>query len=213
MKARSWIALITALAAQVAVLVFGCQFLVTRAASGRLYDKAAEVPGPRVALLLGCSKTLGGGWPNPFFTGRIEAAALLFKAGKIKAFIVSGDNHRHGYDEPTDMKEALVEAGVPEAKIVCDYAGFRTLDSIARARKVFGQDQIMIISQRFHNERALYLARGFGIDAIAFNARDVRFESAMKTYIREVFARVKAVVDMHLHTQPKFYGPPVKLPE
>lgn len=214
MKRRRWLKLITALAALMALLIFGCQFIVTRAASGRLYDSVKEVPGQRVALLLGCVKTLGNGWSNPFFTARIQATAELYKAGKIKTVIVSGDNHRQGYDEPTDMKQALIEAGVPEAKITCDYAGFRTLDSVARAKKIFGRSQILIISQRFHNERALYLAKCYGIDAIAFNAKDVLFESAVKTYIREVFARVKAVLDMHvLHTQPKFYGSPVKLPE
>ena len=118
------------------------------------------------------------------------------------------------YDNPQSTPQALIEAGVPEAKIICDYAGFRTLDSVARAKKVFGQDRILIISQRFHNERALYLAKGWGMDAIAFDAREVQIDHALKTYIREVFARVKAVLDLHLlHTQPKFLGPPVKLPE
>ena len=110
------------------------------------------------------------------------------------------------------MKQALIAAGVPESKITCDYAGFRTLDSIARAKKVFGQKQVLIISQRFHNERALYLAKCYGLDATAYNAEDVELEHALKTYFREAFARVKAVMDMHvLHTQPKFLGPPVKI--
>jgi SanA protein len=214
MKKRRWLKLLAALAALVVLLICSCQFLVTQAAAGRLYDTVREVPGQRVALLLGCVKILGNGWANPFFVGRIQATAALYKAGKIKAVIVSGDNHRHGYDEPTDMKQALIEAGVPEAKITCDYAGFRTLDSVARAKKVFGQTQVLIVSQRFHNQRALYLAKCYGIDAIAFDAADVKLEWAMKTYFREILARVKAVLDMHvLHTRPRFYGPPVKLPE
>ena len=214
MKKRNWVKLVTVVAALVGLLAFACQFIVTRAAAGRLYDSVKEVPGKRVALLLGCVKTLGNRWDNPFFTARIQATAVLYRAGKIKAVIVSGDNHRQGYDEPTDMKQALIEAGVPEGKIICDYAGFRTLDSVARAKRVFGQTQVLIISQRFHNERALYLAKCYGLDAIAFDAADVKLGWALKTYVREVFARVKAVLDMHLlHTQPKFYGPPVVLPE
>jgi len=214
MTKRNWGKLITVAAALVALLAFACQRLVVSTAAGRMYDEVNAVPGKRVAVLLGCSKTKANGGINYFFKKRIQAAAELYQAGKIKTFIVSGDNHRRGYDEPTDMKEALVEAGVPEVKIFCDYAGFRTLDSIARAKKVFGQDQIIVVSQRFHNERALYLAKCYGIDAIAFNARDVQIDHAFKTYVREVFARVKAVLDMHLlHTQPKFYGPPVVLPE
>jgi len=212
MKLRRWLKVVVVLVALVAALVIACQFIVTRAIGGKLYDTVAAVPDQRVALLLGCVKTLRGGLANPFFANRIRATAKLYKEGKLKAVLVSGDNHNEGYDEPTDMKEALIAAGVPEAKITCDYAGFRTLDSIARAKKVFGQKQVIIVSQRFHNERALYLAKCYGLDAIAFNATGVALEYAPSTYFREIFARVKAVLDMHvLHTQPKFLGVPVKV--
>ncbi|MDB6116593.1 MAG: protein SanA [Verrucomicrobiaceae bacterium] len=212
MKLKRWLKIVGLLAVATVIFTFVCQFLVLQAANGRLYDSSAAVPDQRVALLLGCVKTLGNNLPNRFFAYRIKATTDLFKAGKIKAVLVSGDNSHDGYDEPTDMKEALIAAGVPESKITCDYAGFRTLDSVVRARKVFGQTQVIIISQRFHNERALYLAKCYGLDAIAFNAQSVELEGAPKTYIREVFARVKAVMDVHvLHTQPKFLGPLVKL--
>ena len=212
MKPRRWLKPATVLVALLVALVAASQFIVTRASAGRLYNTVSVVPDQQVALLLGCVKTLGNGWPNPFFAKRIQATAELYKAGKLKAILVSGDNNREGYDEPTDMKQALIAAGVPESKITCDYAGFRTLDSIARAKKVFGQKQVLIISQRFHNERALYLAKCYGLDATAYNAEDVELEHALKTYFREAFARVKAVMDMHvLHTQPKFLGPPVKI--
>lgn len=214
MKRRRWLKVIVVLAVLTVALIVACQLLVTRAASGRLYDNVADIPDQRVGLLLGCVKSLHGGVANPFFANRIRAAAKLYKAGKLKAILVSGDNHNEGYDEPTDMKEALIAAGVPESKITCDYAGFRTLDSIARAKKVFGQKQVLIISQRFHNERALYLAKCYGLDATAFNATNVSLEHSIKTYTREVFARVKAVIDMHvLHTRPKFLGSPVKIEE
>ncbi len=212
MNRRRWLKVLGVLVALMAATIVACQFIVTRATDGKLYDSVAVVPDQRVALLLGCVKNLHGGVSNPFFANRIRATAKLFKEGKLKAVLVSGDNHNHGYDEPTDMKEALIAAGVPEAKITCDYAGFRTLDSIARAKKVFGQKQVIIVSQRFHNERALYLAKCYGLDAIAFNATNVSLEHSIKTYIREAFARVKAVLDMHLlHTQPKFLGAPVKV--
>jgi SanA protein len=195
-----------------AILVGVSQMLIVSAASGRIFDDVQAVPGPRPVLLLGCVRTLGGGYANPFFERRVEAAARLFREGKASAIIVSGDNHRRGYDEPTDMKEALVALGVPKEKVYCDYAGFRTLDSIVRAKKVFGQTRITIVSQRFHNERSLYLAQANGLDAVAYNAEDIKLEWALKTYVREAFARVKAVLDVNLlRTQPKFLGPPVRL--
>jgi SanA protein len=127
---------------------------------------------------------------------------------------VSGDNDTRGYDEPTDMKRALIQDGVPADKVYCDYAGFRSLDSIVRAKKVFGQERVTIVSQRFHNERCLYLAQSSGLDAVAFNAAGIRFEWALKTYIREAFARVKAVLDVNLlGVGPKFLGPAVSLDE
>lgn len=213
MKLRFWLKIMAVLALLGLAVILGCQHLVTQAAAGRLYSDPAKLPDERVALLPGCVKIMPDGRPNLFFIGRIEAAAQLYKAGKVKAILVSGDNHRDGYDEPTDMKEALIAAGVPEARITCDYAGLRTLDSVMRAKKVFGLERVLLVSQRFQNERALYLAQGCGLNAIAFDAHEVELgSSSWKTYVREVFARVKAVLDVHvLHTQPKFLGPPVKV--
>lgn len=214
MRLKRWFKLLAALGVLVLFVIVICHWLVARSARSRLFDAAASVPDQRVGLVLGCSKKLRDGRDNLFFKTRIRAAVELFEEGKVKRFIVSGDNHREGYDEPTDMKDALIAAGIPDASVYPDYAGFRTLDSIVRAKRVFGQDQLTIISQRFHNERAVYLARANGIDAIAFNAPDVRLESALKTYLREAFARVKAVLDVQvLHTQPKFLGEPVKIPD
>jgi SanA protein len=143
----------------------------------------------------------------------MEAAASLFKAGKVKALIVSGDNGSQGYDEPTEMKRVLVQMGVPEAQIVCDYAGFRTLDSVVRAREVFGQQRVIFVSQPFHNARAIYLAKAFGIEAWGLNAADVPVALSVKTYLREKLACVKAVLDVNvLGTQPKFLGEKVAVP-
>ena len=202
------------LCAVMAFAVWRCNSLVVSAAKGTVYDRVEDLPDPRTVLLMGCVKTLASGYSNPFFQTRIEAAAKLYAAGKAPAIIVSGDNHICGYDEPTDMKRALIQAGVPADKIYCDYAGFRSLDSVVRAKKVFGQDRVIVVSQRFHNERSLYLAQRSGLDAVAFNAAGIRFGWALKTYIREAFARVKAVLDVDLlGVEPKFLGPAVSLDE
>lgn len=197
------------------IFAVACELLVKNAAASKTFGSVEQVTGDgRVAVVLGCSKKLANGRENRFFKKRIDAAVALFKAGKCPAIIVSGDNSTKDYDEPTDMKEALVAAGIPEAKIYCDYAGFRTLDSMVRAKEIFGQSKIIVVSQRFHNERAIYLASNRGIDAIGFNAVDANLTrpTAIKNAIREVLARMKAVLDAHLlDTKPKFLGPKVQV--
>jgi SanA protein len=154
---------------------------------------------------------LGNGADNPFYVYRIQAAALLIKAGKIKYIIVSGDNSRVGYNEPLQMKEDLVQLGVDPSIIFLDYAGFRTFDSMVRLREVFGQDSVTVISQPFHNERAIYIASKRGIVAVGFNARNVR-GGFLDASIREKFARVKVFVDQLVGEKPKFLGPKVSIP-
>jgi SanA protein len=130
----------------------------------------------------------------------------------VRAIIVSGDNQRAGYDEPTDMKTALIALGVPERSITCDYAGFSTLDSILRAKEIFGQNSVLIVSQRFHVERAIYLARSHGIDATGYAARDVSTRNSPRTHLREwLLSRPAAVLDALLGTKPKFGGPKVPI--
>ena len=185
---------------------------ISRAADGRTYSDASMIPHRHVGLVLGCPKRAGGGWSNPFFEHRMTAAAALYQQGKVDYLIVSGDNHIHSYDEPTDMRNALLGKGVPADRIYLDYAGFRTLDSVVRAREIFGQEHITIISQRFHNERAIFLARHRGIDAIGFNAAEVGFRHNFKVQCREQFAKVKAVLDIYVfRTQPHFLGPKITL--
>lgn len=193
--------------------VFGCEWWVARSAEGRCFDDVNAMPEAPAALVLGTAAHVAGGWSNYFFKYRIEAAAALFKSGKVTVLIVSGDNGSQGYDEPTDMKLALVKLGVPEDKVVCDYAGFRTLDSVVRAKEIFGQQRVIIVSQRFHNKRAIYLARAFGIEAFGLNAADVPVKLSIKTFLREKLACVKAVLDVNLlGTQPKFLGEQVAVP-
>jgi len=190
--------------------VFGARAIIAHAAKGRLYSDASMVPQRRVALVLGCPKRLYGGWMNPFFESRMEAAAELYRNGKAEYLIVSGDNHVRGYDEPTDMKNALIEKGVPSERIYLDYAGLRTLDSVVRVKEIFGQARITVVSQDFHNERAIFLAEHHGIDAIGFDAPDVPTQYAFNTLVREQFAKVKAVLDIYLlHKRPHLLGPRV----
>ena len=194
-------------------LVFGCEWWIARSAEGRCFDVAEAAPAAAVAVVLGTSARLADGRANLFFLPRMEAAAALYKAGKVKALIVSGDNGTQGYDEPTDMKRVLMQMGMPAKKVVCDYAGFRTLDSVVRAKEVFGQQRVIFVSQRFHNARAIYLAQAFGIEAYGMNAKDVPVALSVKTFLREKLACVKAVLDVNvLGTKPRFLGEKVIVP-
>lgn len=173
-------------------------------------DSIEATPNYDVGVVLGCSPRMVDGRRNLFFEGRIRAAAQLFHSGKVKHLIVSGDNAARNYDEPTAMKKALIAEGVPATHITRDFAGFRTLDSMIRARDVFGLSDFVVISQRFHTERAVYLARKHGIAATGFAAPNVVGLRAMRTYAREVASRVAAILDVYiLRTTPRFLGPPV----
>jgi len=195
-----------------AAVVLGCNIWVIQAAKHRVFDRVEEVPERAVALVLGSAKMVGD-WQNPHFTHRMDAAAELWRDGKVKHFLLSGDNSRPGYDEPTDMREALIARGVPASATTLDYAGFRTLDSVVRAKEVFGVRQLVIVSGEFHNYRAVFTARRYGLDAVAYNAKPVSSRFDIRTPIREWLARVKAVLDLYLlRTQPKFFGPKVSLP-
>lgn len=192
----------------IVLIIWSCDAWVRRS-SIYCHHQIETAPAMPVALVLGCSPKVAGR-PNMFFTHRMEAAATLYKAGKIKAFIVSGDNATHQYDEPTAMKADLVARGIPADIIYCDYAGFRTLDSVVRADTIFGQKRFLIVSQHFHNERAIFLARQHGLEAEGFDAKDVSRRFAPTTYYREFLARVQAVIDVAiLHKQPKYAGPKV----
>lgn len=183
------------------------------ASRGRLFKDPSAVPAGRVGLVFGCTDRVDGR-ENLYFRYRIEAAVKLWQAGKIRCLIVSGDNRERYYNEPETMRRALIAQGVPAERIVKDYAGLRTLDSVVRAKEVFDAGEVVFISQRFQNERAIYLARANGIDAVGFNARDVPAHGGWKTKLREVGARVKMWLDVHvLGTRPRHLGPRVALPE
>lgn len=184
------------------------------AARGRVYDKTSirQLEKCRAAVVLGCNPKSRRGLNNLFFTRRIEAARELYEAGCVDVLIVSGDNHTVGYDEPSSMKAALVAVGVPENRIVCDYAGFRTLDSVVRAKRVFGLDKFTIVSQPAHLRRAIFLAQTFGCDAKGYAARDVNGRYSIRTTIREQVAKIVALGDAVFRRSPKFLGPKEELP-
>ena len=189
-----------------------CNHAVHEAAEGRMYDTVEAVPANRVGLLLGTSRYGRTGRKNLFYNKRIHAATDLYRAGKIKRILISGDNSRQDYDEPTWMKEDLVAAGVPAEAIYLDYAGFRTYDSMVRAHEIFSLQKFTVISQQFHNERALYIAQKKGLDVVAFNAGEVASQYwSTKMTVREWLARVKAVLDVQFGKQPHFLGEKIEI--
>jgi SanA protein len=190
----------------IGILTYYADRIITDSASGFTTSDIGFVQPVKAGLLLGTSKSLSDGRGNLYFYYRIEATVSLFKNGKIKYIIVSGDNGSKQYNEPQDMKDELVRRGIPDSVIYLDYAGFRTFDSVIRAKEIFGQDTILIISQEFHNQRAIYLARNNNITAWGFNAKDVSAYMGFKTKLREYFARDKVFMDILFGIKPKFLG-------
>lgn len=174
-------------------------------AKGRTYSSVSEIPKNNVGLVLGTSKYSTSG-QNLFYNARIEAAVNLIQAGKVDYLLISGDNGTRYYNEPKTIREDLIARGIPSDKIVLDYAGFRTLDSMVRAKEVFQQEKLTVISQQFHNERALFIASFKGIEAIGFNAKDVGGDRGMGIKIRERLARFNMLWDIITGKQPKFLG-------
>lgn len=187
-------------------------FWIIKSTQQQTFDSIKKIPLNDVALVLGTSKYTRGGYKNLYFSYRIEAAVELFRAGKVKHILVSGDNSLKEYNEPKQMKAELVKKGIPESAISLDYAGFRTLDSVVRSKEVFGQQNITIVSQAFHNQRALFIANHRDINAVAFNAKDVNLQYGFKVQLREYLAKCKAVLDIIiLNKQPKFLGKKIEL--
>lgn len=177
------------------------------------YNSYNDIPAHKVGLLLGTAPNVAPGQPNDFFTNRIMAAASLYHKGKIEYILVSGDNRHESYNEPRMMMNALLKAGVPLDHIVADFAGFSTIDSVLRARHVFMLNDMIIISQDFHNERAIFIAKANGIDAIGFNAANPSsFIANFKISVREFFARIKCVFDVYLlDSKPTYLGDPIAI--
>ena len=196
-----------------AVSILGSNIIVERSAENLVYTNIQDIPNHKVGLVLGCSKHLSDGRQNLFFKYRIQAALDLYTNKKIEYLIVSGDNSVKYYDEPTDMRNELIRRGIPEAAIYRDYAGFRTLDSVIRTAEVFGEKKFVVISQEFHVERAVCIAKAKGLKVVGYNAKEVNVFNSFKTKVREYLARTKMVLDIYvLNVQPKFLGPKIKIP-
>ena len=196
MKKRMILSLVYWIGGAVLLLVLGvgmCYYGVSRNASGRTYEDVAEIPHYRTGVLLGTSPRTAKGAINNHFANRIKATEELYKAGKVDVIIASGGaNPNTGYDEPQAMKDSLVARGIPEDKIILDYDGNTTKMSVMNAKNEFKLDSVVFISQKFHNERAIYMADAYGINAIGYNAAPTHVTYVRyKNYLREALARVK----------------------
>lgn len=204
LKVLAWVPV---LALMLAATLFFIDRWVSYQAKDQLYTEAQQVDNFDVAVVLGTSKYLGK-ILNEYYSHRMDAAIDLYNKGKVQHFLLSGDNAHRSYNEPWTMKRDLLKAEVPEDKIFLDYAGFRTLDSVVRAKEIFDTDNFLIISQKFHCERALFIANSHDINAKCFAVPGPSRHSGWKVRMREVFARAKAVLDIYItNTKPKFLGP------
>ena len=194
-------------------IVYYCNITIENASRGKLYDDVNKIPYNDVAILLGTSKYLSHNILNPYYSYRITAAVSLLKAHKVKYIIISGDNSTVSYNEPYKMRTDLMKQGIDSSVIYLDFAGFRTFDSMIRLKEIFGQDSVTVISQQFHNQRALYIAKRENIYAIGFNAKDVSSSLGLKVQIREKLARVKVFIDYLISTKPHFLGKKIPLPK
>ncbi len=195
------------------ILITWVNSTVSNTGNKFIYSSLDSIPHNHCGLVLGTSKYLGNGKRNLYYTMRIEAATALYNHNKIDFIIVSGDNRNINYNEPITMYNDLISEGIPARNIILDYAGFRTLDSVVRGKAVFGQDNFTIISQSFHNQRAIYIARKKGIEAIAFNAGDPKGKQSFKVQVREVAARMLVFFDLFTSRQPHFLGEKVIIPQ
>ena len=194
-----------------AAITLAANYFIENNSRGKTFNHADDIDKKKVGLVLGTTKYLNNGTVNLYFKHRINATVELYESGKIDFVLVSGDNGSKDYDEPSDFKDELISRGIPEDRIFLDYAGFRTLDSVVRAKEIFGQDELVIISQRFHNERAIFIAEKHGIAAVGFNAKDVSSRYGLRVQIREYLARVKVYVDVIFRVKPKFLGEKIEI--
>ena len=198
MKKRKIIIWSIAIIAAIIALISVCDISVSKNAAGKTFDDVDSIPHRKVGLIIGTPPiSTWDGRKSDYLDNRIEAGADLYKAGKVDWLVVSGRVHENGYDEPVVMCVSLIKRGVDSTRIILDYDGTRTLNSIAKMRDVYCQDSIPIISQEYHSERALYHAKHLGIDAIAFNAETPdRRTPWWRNRGREVLARVKLFIDL-----------------
>ncbi|WP_091121001.1 ElyC/SanA/YdcF family protein [Gilliamella intestini] len=175
-----------------------------------IYHDENKLPYREIGVVLGTSKYVRNGVINGFYQNRIDGAIELYLQSKVNYLLLSGDNALLSYNEPITMKKDLVKAGIPSDSIFLDYAGFRTLDSVVRANKVFDANDFTIITQEFHCERAIFIALAQGIQAQCFAVPSPKSMKLVR--IREMFARVSAFIDLYvLKKEPKYLGPVIPI--
>ncbi len=211
MSFKKWRNILVVFFLLVLTIVGVANYLVISDTRDQIYQDIGRIPKNKVGLLLGTAKFMdkAKNLINPYYQNRIEAAVALYMAGKVDYIIVSGDNSTQYYNEPLLMKNDLIAKGVPESRIFFDYAGLRTLDSILRCRDIFGQTSFTVISQKFHNERAIYIANRKNVTAVGYCAADG--DDNVTVFIREKMARVKMMIDLLLNKQAKYYGDKVEI--
>lgn len=176
-----------------------------------IYENLKSLPHRQVGVVLGTAKYYRGGGINQYYLYRMQGALNAYNSGKVNYLLLSGDNALHSYNEPMTMRKDLIAAGVDPADIVLDYAGFRTLDSIVRTRKVFDTNDFIIITQRFHCERALFIALHMGIQAQCYAVPSPK--NMLNIRVREVGARLGALADLYvMKREPHFLGPLIPIP-
>lgn len=195
----------------VAALSWMAQRRLEALATPFMADDPAALPAMQVALVLGAAPIGPEGGPNRYFERRLDAAAALWRAGKVKYLLVSGDRRGDGYDEPSAMRAGLVARGVPAEAIYRDFAGVRTRDSVLRADDIFGQKRMIIVSQGFHLARAIFLARQEGIEAWGLVARDVDRPYSIFTTLRRYPSALRAYYDVWFDTPARHGGKPVAI--
>lgn len=194
----------------VGAFVLFCNGWVILSTRGRVFDSIDKVEKNTFGLVLGTAKNVAPNSPNAYFEHRMTAAAQLYHKGKVHHLLVSGDGGSKYYNEPRDMTAKLVSLKVPVSALTSDDSGLRTLDSIIRAKKIYQLEKVTIISDGFHVNRALFIARKAGLNAIAFSSQPVGLRHSFKTRVREYLARVLVVLDLYVFgTQPVNMGDPV----
>jgi SanA protein len=190
------------------VLVVVINLIVWSTTRSAIFEDPTDAPVAEAALVPGAALNARR-MPAPIFMDRIRTAVTLYREGKVEKVLISGDNSSVAHNEVDNVRLYLVDQGIPEEDIFLDHAGFDTYSSMYRARTVFGASRILIVSQSFHLPRAVFIARSLGLEAYGVSADEGHI--LFNNYVREVFANVKAILDLSIHRSPKFLGEPIPI--
>lgn len=192
------------------ILLVGAYRSVSAGAQDRVFQQASQAPVHTVVIVPG-ARVFADGSLSDVVDDRVACALALYRDGRVRRILVSGDHGRTNYDEVGAMGAAMVREGVPPQDVFLDHAGFRTLDTMHRAAAVFGVQDAIICTQRFHLPRSIYLARHFGIDAVGVVADRQLYSAALYNELREALARASAVLDIFLGRGARMLGPKIPI--